>query len=90
MNSADVANGDDITATKWNNLRKDLRNGIKDPVTDNSGAFDLSTGAIQIRTLDGTNGTLTLSNVTAGQSFVVGFFYDGVDLYGSVIGQDYQ
>lgn len=77
MNSADVTAGTNALASHYNNLRKDVRNAIKDPQTDNSGAFDLSTGAIQVRTLDGSNGTLTFSNPTAGQTFIVILKQDG-------------
>jgi hypothetical protein len=77
MFSGDVVAGTNATATQYNNLRKDVRLAIKDPVTDNSGAFDLSTGAIQVRTLDGTNGSLTFSNPVAGQSFLVILKQDG-------------
>jgi hypothetical protein len=76
MNSADVVAGTDGTALAFNNLRKDVRNAIKDPQTDNSGAFDLSTSAAQDRTLDGTNGTLSLSNETVGQYFIITLIQD--------------
>lgn len=40
-------------------------------VSDDDGAFDLDVGAIFLRILDGTNGTLSLDNETVKQVFVV-------------------
>lgn len=71
MSSSDVTAGTNATSSQFNNLRKDVRNAVKDFQTDNSGAFDLSTGAVQIRTLDGTNGTITFSGAVAGQTFIL-------------------
>lgn len=45
--------------------------------TDNSGAFDLAASNIHVRTLDGTNGALSLSNAATGQVFVVRLVQDG-------------
>ena len=77
MSSSDVVAGTNATAAQFNNLRKDLRNAVKDFQTDNAGAFDVSTGAVQIRTLDGTNGTITFSGAVAGQTFVLFLKQDG-------------
>jgi hypothetical protein len=77
MNSSDVVAGTNATASQYNNLRKDVRNAIKDLQTDNSGAFDLATGAIQTRTLDGTNGAITFTGATAGQAFLIMLKQDG-------------
>ena len=38
-------------------------------VEDNAGAFDLDLGSIFVRTLDGSNNTLSLTNETVGQVF---------------------
>lgn len=46
-------------------------------VTDNSGSFDLDLGSIFVRTLDGTNNTLSLDNETVGQIFTVEIIQDG-------------
>lgn len=137
MNSADVAAGNDGTATQFNNLRKDVRNAVKDPQTVADAAtitFNLANGAIQNTTLGG-NRTLAISNLLAGQSFalvikqdatgsripvwfispgagthaikwvngvvptlstaanavdIFAFFYDGVDIFGSIVGQNYS
>lgn len=79
MNSSDVTAGTNATATQYNNLRKDLRNAIKDLQSNSDGAtitFDLSTGAFHTVTL-GDNRTLALSNVTSGQSFLIILKQDG-------------
>lgn len=136
MNSSDVTAGTNATSTQYNNLRKDLRNALKDLQSNSDGAtitFDLSAGAIHTVTLGG-NRTLALSNATTGQSFIIilkqdgtgsrtvtwftspgagtpaikwanataptltttasrydifAFLYDGADLFGSIVGQNY-
>lgn len=79
MNSSDVTAGTNATATQHNNLRKDLRNSIKDEQVDSDGAtitFNLANGAIHSTTLGG-NRTLAISNPTAGQSFMILLKQDG-------------
>ena len=79
MNSSDVTAGTNATAIQYNNLRKDLRNAVKDPQTASDGAtvtFDLSLGAIQKVTLGG-NRTLAVSNPVTGQIFMVILLQDG-------------
>lgn len=79
MNSSDVAPGTNATATQYNNLRKDVRNSIKDPQSNTDGAtvtFDLSAGAIHEVTLGG-NRTLAVSNETVGQVFTLKINQDG-------------
>jgi hypothetical protein len=79
MNSSDVAAGQNATATQQNNLRKDLRNAIKDLQTAVDGAtvtFNLALGAIWTVTLGGDR-TFALSNVTSGQSFRLIIRQDG-------------
>jgi hypothetical protein len=39
--------------------------------TSNAGAFDLAASDKQMRTLDGTNGALTLNNAQVGQTFLL-------------------
>lgn len=79
MNSSDVTAGTNATAPQYNNLRKDVRNAIKDPATASDGAtvtFDLSQSAIHDVTLGG-NRTLALSNETVGQFFMLTLIQDG-------------
>ena len=56
-------------------------NAYRDPAGDltttNSGAFDLATSRRHIRTLDGTNGSITLSNDADGMSFTLILKQDG-------------
>lgn len=78
MNSSDVTAGTNATASQYNNLRKDVRNAIRDPQTAADGAtvtFDLSAGNIQGVTLGG-NRTLALSNPTVGQVFIISLTQD--------------
>lgn len=80
MNSSDVTAGDNGTATQYNNLRKDVRNGNKIITTATDGAtvtFDLSVSNIQQVTLEG-NRTLAVSNVVAGQVFILKIIQDAV------------
>lgn len=51
---------------------------VPEVVTDNAGAFDLDTASWFKRTLDGTNGALSLSNEDTDQIFVVELVQDGV------------
>lgn len=138
MNSADVAAGNDGTASQYNNIRKDLRLAVKDVITDADAAtitFDMGTagGAIHKTTLAG-NRTLAVSNLVAGQAFrliikqdatgsrvpvwflspgagthaiqwssstvptltttaaktdIFDFYYDGVDIFGSIVGLNF-
>lgn len=79
MNSSDVTAGTNATATNYNNLRKDVRNAVKDIQTATDGAtvtFDLSLGCIFTVTLGG-NRTLAISNATVGQSFIINLVQDG-------------
>lgn len=46
-------------------------------VSDNSGAFDLDSSNWFVRTLDGSNGTLSLSNEDTNQVFIVELAQDG-------------
>lgn len=46
-------------------------------VSSNSGAFDCDTGSVFRRTLDGTNGILSLSNVSVNQIIVIELLQDG-------------
>ena len=46
-------------------------------VSSSSGAFSLDSGTIFARTLDGSNGALSLSNVAVGQVFMVALTQDG-------------
>lgn len=45
-------------------------------VTDNSGAFDLDVGSIFVRTLNGSNNTLSLTNDDTDQVFIVELIED--------------
>ena len=79
MNSADAAAGTDARASEYNNLRKDVKNGIKDITADSDAAtitFNLSTSNLHSVTLGG-NRTLALSNETVGQIFTVRLVQDG-------------
>ena len=78
MNSADVTAGNDGTATQYNNLRKDVKNGIKNITVATDGAtvtFNLSTSNVQQVTLAG-NRTLAISNEVAGQVFIIKLIQD--------------
>ena len=79
MNSSDVTSGNNARASEYVNLRKDVRNAIKDEQVGADGAtitFNLTNGAIHSVTLGG-NRTLAVSNPTAGQSFMVILKQDG-------------
>lgn len=138
MNSADVSTGNDGTASQYNNLRKDVRLAVKDPVSDADAStitFDMgaSGGCIHKTTLGG-NRVLAVSNLVAGQSFrliitqdgtgsriptwfvspgagthaikwvastpptpstaagktdIFDFYYDGVDIFGTIVGLNF-
>lgn len=79
MNSVDKLNGDDITATERNNIRKDLRLGIRDNRLNDDGAtitLDMSiTNNHQVPL--GGNRTIAFANVTRGQHFKVKIDYAG-------------
>jgi hypothetical protein len=78
MNSSDVTAGTNATATHYNNLRKDLKDGITDinVATDQATVtFDLSLGKVHQVTLAG-NRTLALSNTTVGQAFILRIVQD--------------
>jgi hypothetical protein len=78
-NSSDTTAGTNATATQYNNLRKDIVNSCKNPVSDTDGAtvtFDLDTGSIHYVTLGG-NRTLALSNAKVGQTFIINLTQDG-------------
>ena len=74
-NSSDVVAGTNATALVYNNLRKDHRLGISNPVTDTDGAtvtFDLGTNGDKIHSVPlGGNRTLALANGVVGQAFVI-------------------
>jgi hypothetical protein len=73
MNSSDVAAGQHGYATQYNNLRKDVKNGIRD-ITSNTDAatvtFDLTASNVHTVSLGG-NRTLDISTPTVGQAFLV-------------------
>lgn len=56
-----------------------IQNKIPVPsvVSDDSGDFDLDAGSIFVRTLNGSNNTLSLTNETVGQVFIVELIEDG-------------
>lgn len=79
MNSAVVAAGNNAKASEYNNLRKDVNNAVKDPVTDTDGAtvtLDFTAGAIHKVTIAG-NRTIAFSGALAGQSIVLIVKQDG-------------
>jgi len=79
MSSSDVTAGTNATATQYNNLRKDSKNGLKNRNSASDAAtvtFDLSLTSVQSVTLGG-NRTLALSNPTTDQFFVVRLVQDG-------------
>lgn len=85
--------GEVPSASKWNQIGESLdqlyadlytstikiENKIPVPsvVASSSGAFDLDLGSIFVRTLNGSNNTLSLSNVDVGQCFMVEIIQDG-------------
>lgn len=78
MNSSDVTAGSDGTATQYNNLRKDVKTGSKDLYTETDGAtvtFNLNNSNLQEVELQG-NRTLSVSNVSVGQVFVIRIIQD--------------
>lgn len=73
MNSSTVTAGTNATSTQYNNLRKDVNNSVKDPVTATDAAtvtFTLTSGALQKVVLGG-NRTLAFSGALAGQTFII-------------------
>lgn len=78
MSSSDVVAGTNATATQYNNLRKDTKNGLKNRTTATDGAtvtFDLSQSSVHSVTLGG-NRTLALSNATTDQFFIIRIVQD--------------
>lgn len=76
--SSEVTAGTNATADQYNNLRDDVLKGLKINTTvADSGTidFDLSSGNVFTTTLGG-NRTLTVSNATADQFFVVRLVQD--------------
>ena len=85
--------GEVPSAAKWNQIGESLdqiyadlyTNTIKiqdkisvPPVVSSaSGAFDLDTGSIFVRTLSGSNNTLSVTNVSVDQIFMVEIIQDG-------------
>lgn len=61
-----------------NYIKPTLSGSVQNVVSDDSGAFDLSTSNVFTRILDGTNGTLSLSNVSVGQFFMIELVQDAV------------
>jgi len=71
-------NDDALYADLYTNTIK-IENKVPVPsvVSSSSGAFDLNLGSIFVRTLSGSNNTLSLSNVSVGQCFMVEIIQDG-------------
>lgn len=79
MYSSDVTAGTNATSTQYNNLRKDVKNGVKTKNTATDGAtvtFDLSLSSVHDVTLGG-NRTLALSNETVDQYFTLTIIQGG-------------
>jgi len=79
MNSSDVTAGANIFASDYNDLRADVKNGVKNITSNSDGAtvtFNLATSNIHTVTLGG-NRTLALSNVAVGQAFMLRLVQDG-------------
>lgn len=79
MHSGDVVAGNHGFASDYNNLRKDVKNGITNITSNSDGAtvtFDLSQSKVHAVTLGG-NRNLAVSNATVGQAFIVRLTQDG-------------
>lgn len=83
MYSSDVTAGANGYASDYNNLRKDVKNGVKNITTDSDGStitFDLSVTNIHTVTLGG-NRILNISNPTVGQVFMIRLVQGGTGSY---------
>lgn len=79
MNSSDVVAGQHGYASDYNNLRKDVKNGITNITTATDAStvtFDLTQSKYH-RVVLGGNRTLAVSGAVVGQSFVIKLVQDG-------------